>query len=549
MSHPFFNRRQFLFSSLGTAGVQAVLRNPVAHLVASILAGAAAPARAEGSTRPRKYVFMPLMGGPPRWTFMPFCPHPEDVSKMVYNPMVATRFMGSAPYAKMEFKTIQKDGIAWPWLWQFNVAKAGGGMRPMSELSANLLDIRGILAASAHGPAQQQRYHPGNIPFSFGSLVTDVSPAAIPAVNYQAENYRHRSKAEKATVNLNGSGNLLTQLLDGLTAAPRKFHRISKGPQKELLKAAQQDLEALARDESSGYNASAESFKAARDAMERGFGNLGTTWTALLGKYQDLIKRTMAQTLPGINDAPVGAAVSGRALPYAYFEDNVIQNADLRTMFTATSAPGRMASSFALAEFILLNDLSDNIALGIMPMQGVNIVTNARTYSTFYSFDEHTYGSYISLLMNTFFNMALSSCLLELFDRLKEKSLFNEVMIDVSGEMGRNPHTTQKGSDHGGEALDVSMWSGAFDAKPQIVGDVRKSPPANYRYVSEGVGDYPGSWGFGAPNNGVGILTLGNLAATQAQILRVPNPARSSASLVKETATGIVSTLPLGRTV
>jgi hypothetical protein len=286
--------------------------------------------------------------------------------------------------------------------------------------------------------------------------------------------------------------------------------------------------------------------------MERGFGNLGTLWTTLLGKYEDIVKRTMAQVLPGINDQPIGAPVSARTPLYAYLDRDgeplIIQNPDLRNMLTPNSAPGRLARSFALAEFVLLNDLSDNIALGITPMQSTNIQVGSGYQTRYYSFDEHTFGGYITLLMNTFFHMSVSACLLELIDQLKAAKIYNEVLIDLSGEMGRNPHVKGKGSDHGGEALNVSMWSGAFPDAPQIVGDVRKEPPANYRYVSEGASDYPGSWGFGAPNASVGIITLGHLAATQAQILRVPNPARSVSSLVKETSGRFESLLKMGRT-
>jgi hypothetical protein len=545
------SRRQMILDSLTYGGAAAVFNNPVAQLLDMILGGVVTTAHAQTvGVKPRKYVFAPLMGGPARWTLTPYCPHPDDLAKMIRNPMVNTRFVGGAPYTAMEYRTVSINGMNWPWLWQFNVARSaasGGGMRPMRDLMNNMMMVRGVSAVSAHGPAQVQRYHPMNIPFSFGSLVTDVSAAAIPAINSDAERYRHISRAGRANVNLTFTGNLLTQLLDGLRTDPKKFYTYSRGSVSALMRSVTADLETAARAESAGFDASTSSLKSAEDAIQRGFGDLGTIWPALVNKYRDLCVRTVKQTLAGINDQPIGAALSSRGPAYtSTYEGRIIQNTDLRTVITDGTAYGRIAENFALAEFVLLNNISDNIALGMRHVAGMN----CQGCGNFTYYDEHNSGSFVTLLANTFGHMTLAACLLELTDRLKAANLFNEVLIDVSGEMGRNPGHTQSGSDHGGQALDISMWSGAFPTTPSVIGNVLAQPPASYRYAaSPDARTYPGSWGYGASNPGVGIITLGHIADTQAHILRVEKPVRSAASLVSESNGKFVPILGVGRTI
>ena len=207
----------------------------------------------------------------------------------------------------------------------------------------------------------------------------------------------------------------------------------------------------------------------------------------------------------------------------------VVRNPDLRTMMSSASRPRNIAENFAIAEFVLMNDLSDNITLGIPRMTGMKPIVNGSTPLGSFTYDEHYVGSFITLLGNTYLNLCFGGCLLELFDRLKEKKIFNDILVDFSGEMGRVPRGDQLGSDHEGRALDVAMWSGALDSTPKVIGNVR------------------GSYGIGAANDNYGIIGLSNLAATQAQILGLPNPIRSAKSLVKEQGGVLTAALPMGR--
>lgn len=560
MSKNNVSRRDFLLAAAAVGGSQTA-SDPALKLLEMMFSGIISRAEAQAlGVKPRKYLFIPLMGGPARWTFTPLSPNPADLSKMIRNPMVNTRFTSATT---MDYKTVTIDGIAWPWLWQFNVARAGSGMRPMSDLRNNMMIIRGILAQSNHG-GQKDRFTPENIPFTLGSLVTDSSASPIPAINVNCSNYRHISRKNKSAVKLPESGNLLQALMDGLNLAPRKFHNLSQGSLKDLANAAQDKLENMAQVESAGFETSSQSLKAARETINRGFGDLSAVYTSLVAKYRSICERTNVQTLVGINDRPIGSAVSARGEEYHVNETFVAANADMRTAVTKDSRPANLAEHFALAEFALLNNLSDNIVLGVghssgyIRFGGLNFQNSSGGVMRTPSFDEHFVGSIPSLLANTFAHLCYGACLLELIDRLKEKNLFKETLIDLSGEMGRNPRSINDGSDHGGEALDVAMWCGAFDQAPKVVGDVLAQPPPSYRYdITDEVKAkypginvsslYPGSWGFGASNDGIGLITHGILAATQAQILRVENPVRSARSIVTETNGVIKPTLPMGK--
>lgn len=561
MSKKNISRRDFLLAAAAVGGSQTA-GDPALKLLEMMFSGIISRAEAEVlGVKPRKYLFVPLMGGPARWTFTPLSPNPADLSKMIRNPMVNTRF---ATATTMDYKTVTIDGIAWPWLWQFNVARAGAGFRPMSELRNNMMMIRGILAQSNHG-GQKDRFTPENIPFTLGSLVTDSSGAPIPAINVNSSNYRHISRKNKASVKLPETGNLLQFLMDGLNLTTRKYHNLSQGSLKDLMNAAQDKLENMAQVESAGFETSSQSLKAARDTISRGFGDLSAVYTSLVAKYRSICERTNTQAgLVGINDKPIGSAVSARNEEYNVNETFIAANADMRTAITKDSRPANLAEHFALAEFALLNNLSDNICLGVgfsngyIRFGGLNFQNSSGGVARTPSFDEHFVGSVPSLLANTYAHLCYGACLLELIDRLKEKNIFKDTLIDLSGEMGRNPRSIMDGSDHGGEALDVAMWCGAFDVAPKVIGDVLAQPPPSYRYEitpevkakypNISVGSlYPGSWGFGAPNDGLGLITHGNLAATQAQILRVENPVRSARSLVTETNGVINPTLPMGK--
>ena len=558
------NRRSVLKTSLGVSGSQMFLNNPLTMLLNSILSGTVNNAHAqESGVNPRNFLWIQQAGGPPSWTLTPLAMSENDRKLMVNNPMVVTRFKSGSRYTDMEYVTVNKNlrgnslELDMPWLWQFDVAKSGGNTRPMAELMKNMLMIRGITSIEAHAPAVFMRFHPMNIKNTFASHVSDVSSAPIPAVNMEAQNYEHISKKGTSSVDLvsEGQANMLDQLLKAFLANPNRFYGSYGKQLGAVLDSSLKSLEEWSLKQYPASLASSSSLKSAKSMISRGFGDISQEYFGLVKKYQDLMRRTVqTPNLLNINDRPIGVPLNDRTKEYQMSgNDFVCSNEDIRSVITPDTMPGRMAQHFAVTEFILLNQLSSNITIYPSNLRGLNIQTiNAKTRRRSQTlrgsgFDEHGTGRFGSLIFNTYYNLCMGACLLELFDQLKKVNLFDDLVVDMSGEMGRRPRDNGRGSDHD-KALHATLWSGALNEKPQVIGDIEANSSARLTDPSFTI-TYNGTWGRGANNPTVGRLTLGNLASTQADLLRIDRPNRSSPSLVKEENGKFVPILPKGKTV
>ena len=161
-----------------------------------------------------------------------------------------------------------------------------------------------------------------------------------------------------------------------------------------------------------------------------------------------------------------------------------------------------------------------------------------RVFNSFV-FDEHDTDHLTSLALSTFWNRALAACLLELIDQLKAKGIYQDTIINIAGEFGRNPRNNGTGSDHSPEATSNTFLGGAL-AGNQFIGNTLK----NSTHAT-----YSGTWGYYASNPAlstggapVGYLNLGHLAASIATMLRAPSPVTASTTLLKET-NGVISSL------
>ncbi len=542
------HRRTLLKSVLGATGARMAMTNPLALLLSQIMEG---HARAQAQKTTGTFLYIQLAGAPARWTLTPLFPVKADLNLRVPNPMVATKFSGGSVYDDMDYAVHEVEGLQMPWLWQFDVARTGGGVRPMAELLKNMMMIRGIQTIGAHAPAQFLRFHPLGIKQTFGAVVSDASSAPIPAINAEAPQFEHISKKGTSAIDLVTQDDMLDQLLDAFLANPDRFYKHHGKDLRTMVDRSVDAMEAWTLKQSPSSLATSQSLKSARQMIERGFGNLSEEFTDRVQKYQDLVDRTIHQEgRAGINDKPIGAPVSQRDRDYRILDDYIICiNPDLRSIVSTEGRFGRanarkMAEHFAVAEYVILNQLSSSITISPDHLGGLTVQMQGRTGYAI-SHDEHRVGRFGSLLCNTLFNLSLGSCLLELFDRVKEAGRFNELVVDCSGEFGRRPRDKASGSDHDGKSLDVALWSGRLGEKPQVIGDIEAK--------SEQIGSgqfklsYSGTWGVGARNPGVGKLNLGHLASTQAHLLNVDTPTRASPSLLKEQAGKLVPMLPTGR--
>jgi hypothetical protein len=120
--------------------------------------------------------------------------------------------------------------------------------------------------------------------------------------------------------------------------------------------------------------------------------------------------------------------------------------------------------------------------------------------------------------------------------------LFDDTIINISGEFNRRPRLDGSGSDHNWEGGNLTMYSGSING-PHVLGNIRSST---------GEASYPGTWGFAAPITELGNqnLDLTHTTATIATMLKVPSPLTVGNSVVEENSSGIiVPTIPRGRNV
>lgn len=531
------SRRDFLTLTGGALGGSALLNSPAGLLLESLTRGlySTAMAQAAGVT-PRKWVDFRLDGAPPRWVFDLFLTPYTATCPYVHNRQVGTKFVlnGQNVAVDVEYKTVARHGINVPWVWQFPVPKAGGGTRPMAELLTYLLHVRGVNAANpAHGGAQALHYRPLGALQTITALSADHSTAPIPAIYSSVSSYQFGSLAAKSPVRL-GAANLIQELLTPFLAGASATYKNNAQTLKTYLTAANRALGNHAKANSPRQEVPILAQNSARELFERSFGDLTLTWDTLLAKYTDLVKRAFDPTVEmvGINDNPIG--VSGTRDETHRVDSQIVTASDMRTLVQSTTNSPQVARAFALAEFVLVNNLSDSITIGLGGISGIKVQTAASTSTMNHSNDEHFTGKMATLLLNTYWAKAQAACMLELIDRLKAAGMFGNTVMNISGEFNRRPRTSGIGADHGQEATTYSFYSGAIKG-PYVVGNIR-TELANQT-------EYTGTWGYGAPITTMGGLTmdLASTAASIATMLRTPSPVTARATFLKENDDGTIA--------
>lgn len=507
-----------------------LLQTPLQILIESIVLGAHQKAMAQSSgLKPRKYLHILQEGAPPRWNFDLFLT-PYSSAGFVANAQLGTTYVKSGSSTSLAYTTTVKKNINVPLLWQFNVPAANGGTRSMDPLLDNLLQLRGIEVGNPdHGAAQQLQFVPLGAAQSMSALAADISSAPIPGINLSLEQYQFKSQASKSAITVPNGSNMISTLLTPFVRNNSSSFETKRKTLGAALDSAISLLNQAATTQNAGAVSLATSTQAASDLLSKGFGDLDSIWTNLFNKYNSLVTRSLdpMQSLPGINDQ----AIASDGTTKFQINGNIVSSPDIRTMMTTSCKVTRLAAHFAVAEYVLLNNLSDSISIGPGGMEGLNINNSSARLGT----DEHETSGTISLMVNSFLNLAYAACLLELMDQLKAKNIFNETVIVMGGEFGRSPRKDATGSDHGYLGSSSSIYCGAL-AGPMILGNI---------YNLKGQSDADaGTWGRGAPVTQLGrALNQSDWASTVAFLLRSPSPTTAATSLLAANPDGSISSL------
>ena len=484
---------------------------PVDFLMRNMVNGLIQQASAkESGFSPRRLLFIFHPGGPCRWHFDLFL-KPYSTTNFEPNFHMINKFVDvGGRYTDGEYKTTLIKGINAPYLWQFDIPQAGGGVRPTADLLDNMLAIQGIdVGSSGHDVAVRNNFNPFDADQSLMALSADASKAPMPAVFVGGHpSFIFKSTSKNTCVNAgiakHNRSNMIKTIMDPFMRKSSSTFLQGRSDLERSIASATESLDLFAASENPGASAIAKSGKNARELLKHTFGDLEMVWNDLVAKYKDLIDRSVLVTLPGINDKPIGTTGSRNAT-YKGLPDVP----DVRTVFSSYTE-WFFAKYFAMAEFLLINNLTSSLTIE----PGTLIFSGQDLYQ-----DAHNQGRMLEVPGFTFYHRAYAACTLELIDQLKAKNMFNDTVVVNMSDFNRAPRKDGSGSDHARYSGSYTIWSGAVKG-PEVVGNITTRPAAS---------GAPGTWG-----NGDGTYNIGHWAATLAKMLRVPSPVTAASSLIDE---------------
>ncbi len=492
-----FSRRHLMQVSAAIAASSSL--SPFELIFKSVLDGLVAKAYAQSlGVTARNYVFLQLPGAPPRWTWCPLTPF-DDEGAIAKHATVGTRFINSST---IEYKTININGINMPWMWQFDVARAGGGTRPMRELMDDILFLRGVdCGNSSHDGARELQFLPAGARASLTALSADHNSNPIPHINMRTVGSAWKSQRTKSRTNLSLTNNAYRNLLDPFMVTTPDSFTNNKNKIDQAIKNSMQSLYEASSTQHPGFDPIISSQKDALELMRRTYNNLDTEFNNTVAKYRDIINRSRVgdSNLPYLTDSRAGT---------------------FRTSYNSKGF-SNLDKYFAVIEYLLVNGYSSSVAVGLRGLE---------------NFDEHTVPGTNSLFVNTMLNRVVAACILELKTVLSSKGLWGETLINYSGEFGRYPNPDgQPGTQHRSKSGTISLISGALKGREVVGNTLRSSAHGDRADNTDKAG------------NNIGALGMGHLSNTIASLLRTEPAVTAVSSLVKEVNGQFESILPPGR--
>lgn len=531
-----------------------------------------------------------LAGAPSRWYFDHLL-KPHDTDRYIAHPGIHTELYKSQDgYSfNSHYKTHKMLGYNFPSLWQCNVAKAGGGMRPMQDLQNHMLMIRG---AKMFHPGHQvniaRQVCPDQGGLSLTGLVADHSGAMIPAISTGNSPASRAYKSAKGFPVLDipvDHPNYVNYLFENFL----ELQKSNKNIKNDIELAAQEAQSIIQSYTMSNLPGSEvlfnEKFRS-NQIIKMKLEHLSEVFSELQKKYTDLMTRSESQkNLNGINDFSL-------ILPKFPLEMNGKKSLedslghfnceghypiiDTREIFEKTNKTV-LAKQFALAEFCLTEGLCSSIHAGPQsearwfsdtkidfPAFHKEVIIaeyNKQTdktifkikpgsspviYGSKFNTDTHFLGALANFHACNKFYLGFSSSLLELVDRLKDikinnSTLFDETIIHIASEFDRDPDPTLCGTSHNYRAGVTSIVSGIIK-KPLVIGNI---------LVGKESGERAGTRGDAAPVKELGnrAIDFRHLSSTLSEVLRVPPIVARAQSLVKEQSGQFVSVIETAKNV
>lgn len=551
-------RRKFLKQSVaGASGI--AFANPVKILMASIFSQfVSGKAEAAVTDSDFNFVNFCLQGGAPRWAYdLPLQPNASD--PIIANPTVGTTMDSNFNLIYQSATNSQSNGIRMPLVWTTSMPRPDGSSVPMANLLPNLLMIRGMdYAIDSHLIGPRRNVRPTSGAPSLTGLVADAASTPIPGTGYSSQSNNYDSQYFSSA---KGLAEQITNGSDPLSQALSPFNNSSSLT--EVSNAAVDTaidnlLNLMATDSANKHQYLPTNYSTrakAKQLMKTSFGNLQTAFTALRDKYKYLVTQSFTNSsyfLAGVENVVVPGSTT---LKRVGIGDSTLlySGSNFQNTFTTNTFIDALAEGMAVTEWMLKNRIGSSINILTSGFRAMNMdsiyntssgaTTSNSNYGT--DLDMHYVGSVTGLIMMTKFARAWSACLYELITQLKTvtlangKNLFQQTVIQVSSDFGRQARLDMVGSDHAPNSSCVSLYSGMITSC-EVIGNISANGNGS---------NYPGTWGKASPvvGNQNRPLQLGNQISTVAMLLGIPSPTDNDSSLItKNTAGNAVPSLPRG---
>jgi hypothetical protein len=557
------SRRDFIQQGLAGSAALSPLSMFLSNVFVDYLSKATAHAQGiEAASLMSMFNFY-MTGGPARWMWD--LPLSNQATENLGNPSLITVYgNGGSPGV---YKSTLVDGIYLPWFWSGNLPTSNGGVIQAAKLAHHMFMIRGVEHASDGHALNANRMLapvPGpNLP----GLVADSSTRSVPSIGITGTNSYFNS-AKGLSHLMAPPGKTL------LSAAMAPFQQTSSegllmndlslglplGTESATQAVFDTFFSAMAQNAGSLQRFMPSTFldrQNAKQLMKRNYAALAAEYTNLQAKYQSLVSRALESTEPslqliGVDDVAIPGNPNNNHFSMTVRDDSndtiagripIYSGADLRGIFTDSTEIVNLVDTFILAEYMLKNGLSQSVSgfltgrLNKLKLDQVHLdgIAGAPTLDLLGDFwiDQHEDGAAITLMINTRYFKAISSCLYELISVLKAQSMFNTTMINMVSEFSRMPYAGGIGTGHGYKGAPFSFINGKVNGAISI-GNIGFEKQGNLTLTERGL------WGAAAPTIGNRTINAGNVASTVAAIVGVKSPSPNNMALAKVEGDNII---------
>jgi hypothetical protein len=493
-----------------------------------------------------------LFGSPARWTLDSFL-DPYSSNKLKFNSMVGTAIDSSTRdkygFNNLQYKTIERHGLKVPHLWGYPIKTNSQGKINIDQLLSNMLAIRGCdMKRDGHEFNNRKLVAPTPGELSITGQISDLSDKPIPVVHLVGREL----PSDIAYSAFKAKYGTFSGTIKSGTSNIEDIFKSWFSPQSSKEEVDDLASEVLPQNLSEIYKRNSVK---ANKLIDKSFEEIFKNYKVAREKYQDIITSVFAKPLKDITSInsetlkfPFRPNDGGREWDHKWVfakwrhEDLVLtsgwedcfKEADWHFMadqmaVTETLVKFGIIQSAVIIPNAITNIFFNCIELDSLENRGSQIISKEapQKRDLNFEFDSHNSGTYLTLVANSYMQLALMGCISKFVDFLKEESLYNKSLIHVTSEFEREPATSEMGSEHGWNGHSSIFYSGIIQG-PNVIGNIEVDPKTTMFKNS-------GTWGAGGKMSYLKgrQLEYGNISSSIAKLIGFPTPTPNRESLVE----------------